>query len=267
MTIGMSLAEMLFFVVGLSAIGVVALAIAAIIRKTLHRETEEIRRTGSAHDDALDLLVMGVRLRTLYAHACAKNHGHSGLSPELTDFLETVSSKLSTWMEETDLAEPSILWGEIRSAILTPAEDPDELTELLDAYSAQTANLDKKLAAELVTDCLAIASVHGKTARCLRTLRQISKALGLKIRKKRKARQRTETEDPPGIADACGYYALLGVDTDADLATIKSAYRRLAFEKHPDLSKTKRATQDFQQLNEAYQVLSDPLKRAEYDQL
>ena len=77
---------MLFFVVGLSAIGVVALAIAAIIRKTLHRETEEIRRTGSAHDDALDLLVMGVRLRTLYAHACAKNHGYSGLSPELTDF-------------------------------------------------------------------------------------------------------------------------------------------------------------------------------------
>lgn len=60
------------------------------------------------------------------------------------------------------------------------------------------------------------------------------------------------------------YYALLGVTPDATLQEIKRAYRRLARQHHPDLNKT--ALDDhIKRLNEAYEVLRDPHKRAEYD--
>jgi len=62
------------------------------------------------------------------------------------------------------------------------------------------------------------------------------------------------------------YYALLGVDRDADAAEIKAAYRRLALKYHPDRNPgDKEAEERFKQINEAYAVLSDPEKRSRYD--
>jgi len=63
------------------------------------------------------------------------------------------------------------------------------------------------------------------------------------------------------------YYAILGVDKEADGATIKKKYRRLARELHPDKTKGDKNLEDkFKEVSEAYDILSDDKKRAEYDQ-
>ena len=61
------------------------------------------------------------------------------------------------------------------------------------------------------------------------------------------------------------YYSVLGVDKGASDDEIKSAYRRLAKKYHPDLNKTPEAAEKFKDINEAYEVLGDPKKRANYD--
>ncbi len=64
------------------------------------------------------------------------------------------------------------------------------------------------------------------------------------------------------------YYKILGVDRNADEQTIKRAYRKLALKYHPDRNpNNKQAEEQFKEINEAYQVLSDKEKRARYDQL
>ena len=63
------------------------------------------------------------------------------------------------------------------------------------------------------------------------------------------------------------YYAILGVEPSAGEAEIKSAYRRLARKFHPDVSKESGAEEKFKSVNEAYEALRDPEKRAAYDQL
>ena len=63
------------------------------------------------------------------------------------------------------------------------------------------------------------------------------------------------------------YYKTLDVATDADKAAIKKAYRRLARKYHPDVSTEKDAEQNFKEVSEAYEVLSNDERRAEYDQL
>ncbi|MBX3142646.1 MAG: molecular chaperone DnaJ [Trueperaceae bacterium] len=62
------------------------------------------------------------------------------------------------------------------------------------------------------------------------------------------------------------YYATLGVDSGADAATIKAAYRKLALNYHPDRNPgNSEAEEKFKEINEAYAVLSDPGKRGRYD--
>jgi len=62
------------------------------------------------------------------------------------------------------------------------------------------------------------------------------------------------------------YYEILGVPRNATQEEIKQAYRRLVRQYHPDLNKDPGAQEKFKEINEAYEVLSDPQKRAQYDQ-
>ncbi|MFA7496909.1 MAG: DnaJ C-terminal domain-containing protein [Acidithiobacillus sp.] len=63
------------------------------------------------------------------------------------------------------------------------------------------------------------------------------------------------------------YYKILGVERSADADAIKASYRKMARKYHPDVSKEKDAEDRFKDLQEAYEVLKDPEKRAAYDQL
>ncbi len=63
------------------------------------------------------------------------------------------------------------------------------------------------------------------------------------------------------------YYKILGVDADASEKEIKSAYRKLARKYHPDVSDESGAEEQFKGVAEAYEVLKDQDKRAEYDTL
>ena len=63
------------------------------------------------------------------------------------------------------------------------------------------------------------------------------------------------------------YYKILGVAKDADAATIKKAYRKLAKDLHPDANAgDKKIEEKFKAVSEAYDVVSDPKRRAEYDE-
>jgi DnaJ-class molecular chaperone len=64
------------------------------------------------------------------------------------------------------------------------------------------------------------------------------------------------------------YYGILGLDKNAPQQEIRAAYRRLAFQYHPDKNKEDpAATEKMKEINEAYAILSDPSKRGEYDLL
>lgn len=63
------------------------------------------------------------------------------------------------------------------------------------------------------------------------------------------------------------YYQILGVEKDASAEVLKKAFRKLARKYHPDVSKEADADVRMREVNEAYAVLSDPEKRAAYDQL
>jgi DnaJ-class molecular chaperone len=70
------------------------------------------------------------------------------------------------------------------------------------------------------------------------------------------------------MAEKSDYYEILGVGRNATLDEIKKAYRKQALEWHPDRHKDDKefAEKKFKEINEAYQVLSDPQKRSAYDQ-
>ena len=69
------------------------------------------------------------------------------------------------------------------------------------------------------------------------------------------------------MAEKRDYYEVLGVPKDADTAAIKKAYRALARKYHPDVNPdNKEAEEKFKEINEAHEVLSNPEKRAKYDQ-
>ncbi|WP_250657175.1 DnaJ C-terminal domain-containing protein [Alkalimarinus coralli] len=63
------------------------------------------------------------------------------------------------------------------------------------------------------------------------------------------------------------YYKILGVNVDADAKEIKTAYRKLARKYHPDMNPAEGAESKFKEVAEAYEVLKDPARRAEFDEL
>jgi curved DNA-binding protein CbpA len=67
------------------------------------------------------------------------------------------------------------------------------------------------------------------------------------------------------VSENRDYYEVLGVDRDADARTIKRAFLKKARTVHPDVSDDPEAEAKFKELNEAYSVLSDEQKRANYD--
>jgi len=67
------------------------------------------------------------------------------------------------------------------------------------------------------------------------------------------------------MASKRDYYEVLGLDRSATDDQIKRAFRKLAFHYHPDRNKEDEAEEKFKEINEAYEVLSDPDKRATYD--
>ena len=67
------------------------------------------------------------------------------------------------------------------------------------------------------------------------------------------------------MAQPRDYYEVLGVSRDADQKAIKDAFRQLALKYHPDRNKEPGASDRFKEIAQAYAVLSDPKKRAEYD--
>lgn len=77
----------------------------------------------------------------------------------------------------------------------------------------------------------------------------------------------------PGAVEFClmtttnkrDYYDVLGIERDASEEDIKKAFRKLALEFHPDRNRSDGAEERFKEVNEAYQALSDPSKRAAYD--
>lgn len=68
------------------------------------------------------------------------------------------------------------------------------------------------------------------------------------------------------MASSKSYYDVLGVSKTATDAEIKSAFRKLAKQYHPDINKEPGAEEKFKEIGEAYAVLSDPEKRKQYDQ-
>ena len=68
------------------------------------------------------------------------------------------------------------------------------------------------------------------------------------------------------MAEKRDYYEVLGISKGASEDEIKKAYRKLAKKYHPDVNKAPDAEEKFKEINEAYEVLSDPQKRATYDQ-
>ncbi|KAK5968843.1 hypothetical protein GCK32_006232 [Trichostrongylus colubriformis] len=117
--------------------------------------------------------------------------------------------------------------------------------------------LPSKRCAALILNHVAPLSISSMNIQLKRsTLQRIRASLGVTTRRDVHSSRPLNKED---------YYKTLGVKKDATAKEIKKAYFQLAKKYHPDVNKTKEAQEKFQEISEAYEVLSDDNKRQEYD--
>ena len=74
-----------------------------------------------------------------------------------------------------------------------------------------------------------------------------------------------QSTNPVAVKKGPDHYKTLGVPRGATLEEVKTAFRKLVLELHPDHNKSKNADAKFQQAIEAHEILSDPIKRSQYD--
>ncbi|OUM51383.1 hypothetical protein BVG19_g478 [[Candida] boidinii] len=68
------------------------------------------------------------------------------------------------------------------------------------------------------------------------------------------------------MASVSNHYSVLGIDKNASGSDIKKSFRKLALKYHPDKNKSSDAEENFKKINESYKILSDSIKKREYDQ-
>ncbi|KAL2632400.1 hypothetical protein R1flu_017086 [Riccia fluitans] len=125
------------------------------------------------------------------------------------------------------------------------------ITAITSPHSGVSSSSSSRL-----SSCRRFSSVAGRS----------SPSIG--VRRSRSVRCGVATEEL-GIREAApSLYTLLGLDQHVELSDIKSAYRQMARKYHPDvcpLSSREECTRLFLQVQDAYEILSDPERRAEYD--
>ncbi len=211
--------------------------------------------------DDVTYQVMGMRLRVYAALNFAQIHGHTAISPELNRTLAAQARKLSD-MEVATAAERSRLRAGLEFVTRSSIEDIQEIRDILSLLFKNQDRLDRDWIKEMLKDVIALAKVHGTTEQCLELIKQLARCLGCKIRKKRASRK--EPQATPEFADHLGYYTLLQAEWTATATNLKAAFRKRALELHPDRRRAPGSARMFQDLKLAYEVLSDPLRRAAY---
>lgn len=213
--------------------------------------------------DDLTYQVMGMRIRAYAAQAFASHHGLQSPCQQLKQTLHEQSEKLATIELPNKGLRRRLLAG-LEHARSQPADDTNEISEVLVIIIGNLDDLDRDWIKEILLDVMNLAKVHGTTHACLKLIRKTAKALRCSIRKKRSPRGRTVKKTR--FTDHLGYYAVLQLEWDVEATSIKIAYRRRALELHPDQRRDQEATRLFQELKQAYEVLSDPARRSAYHQ-
>lgn len=208
--------------------------------------------------------VVAMRIRVHAAALFAWHHDESQITAELLDCIKLQADSRVDAAVFLSKRERMRLKSELRKARLGSLDD-DDFGALIQNLSEHEETLSREWIAELISELLELAKVHGPTKRCLRFLRDFAACLGCRVKKKRAPASKSKRRGKAKITDYLGFYAILEVAHDVDMPTLKLAYRRRALEVHPDRFKGRNATKLFQELNCAYEVLSDPRRRAQYD--
>jgi hypothetical protein len=214
--------------------------------------------------DTIGWEVVAMRIRVHAALLFAWHHGESQITAELLDCIKLQADSRVDGAGFLSKPERIRLKSELRKARLGSLDD-DDFGALIQNLAEHEGTLSREWIADLISALLELAKVHGTTKQCLRFLRDFAACMGYRVKKKRTPASKSKRRGKTTITDYLGFYAILEVAHDADMLTLKLAYRRRALEVHPDRFKGRNATKLFQELNCAYEVLSDPARRAQYD--
>ena len=215
-------------------------------------------------DFEIDAHLSEMQLLIHMAHRFAHNHGHHGL---LHGHQEILNARFNHILRNSRAArkpeDRALLEPRLRTVMAEGMPRPADFQLLLRKLIKNKDKLHREWIGELIKQSLQLSQVLGPTNACLTLIRQFAEPFGFKINQQREPERPAEKV----VHDKLGYYATLGVASDADDAAIKSAYRKLALLFHPDRSKHPDAKARFQMIQQAYETLSDPASRKAYDQI